>query len=105
MGRNRFRSTLYENMSGIRKGLPQKTYVFAAVKANAYGHGDIQAAKTLLKAGVHGFVVALLDEALILRKSGIKAPILVLGATRPADAGLAARIQYILDCFPNRVAS
>ena len=90
---------LYENMSGIRKGLPQKTNVFAAVKANAYGHGDIQTAKALLKAGVHGFVVALLDEALILRKSGIKAPILVLGATRPRDAGLAARFNISLTVF------
>ncbi|RWR04227.1 alanine racemase [Siminovitchia fortis] len=82
---------LYQNVKTIRDGLPRETKLFAAVKANAYGHGDFQIAKEALKAGAHGLVVALLDEALVLRQKGIKAPILVLGLIRPADAGVAAR--------------
>src|SRR6185437_12446821 len=73
---------LYENMEEIRAFLPEEIHILAAVKANAYGHGAIHAAKTLLHAGAHGLVVALLDEALALRNSGISAPILVMGATR-----------------------
>ena len=98
MGRNRYRCIIrkYEWYS---ERSAAKDKCFCGGKANAYGHGDIQTAKALLKAGVHGFVVALLDEALILRKSGIKAPILVLGATRPRDAGLAARFNISLTVF------
>ncbi len=64
--------------------------LFAVVKANAYGHGDIQVAQAALEAGAKGLAVAFLDEALKLRNSGIKAPILVLGASRPEDANIAA---------------
>ncbi|MBS4206476.1 alanine racemase [Bacillus sp. FJAT-50079] len=90
---------IYENMTAIRATVPKETRVFAAVKANAYGHGDIEVAKTALKAGAYGLVVALLDEALALRESGVTAPILVLGATRSADAGLAAKKNISLTVF------
>ncbi|MBW8350119.1 alanine racemase [Bacillus sp. IITD106] len=90
---------LYSNMSQIREYLPKDTHVFAAVKANAYGHGDIPTAKTVLAAGVHGLAVAFLDEALAIRNAGITAPILVLGATRAIDAGIAARKNISLTVF------
>ncbi|GIN22163.1 MAG TPA: alanine racemase [Bacillus bacterium] len=90
---------LYQNVKTIRDGLPQETNLFAAVKANAYGHGDFQIAKEALKAGAHGLVVALLDEALALRQKGIKAPILVLGLIRPTDAVIAARHHISVPVF------
>ncbi|MBD8006755.1 alanine racemase [Bacillus norwichensis] len=90
---------LYQNVKTIRDGLPRETKLFAAVKANAYGHGDFQIAKEALKAGAHGLVVALLDEALALREKGIKAPILVLGLIRPTDASIAARYQISVPVF------
>ncbi|MBS4178613.1 alanine racemase [Lederbergia citrea] len=92
-------NALFENMCGIKDSLPKETRIFAAVKANAYGHGDIQVAKTALEAGAHGFVVAFLDEALNLRKNGITAPILVLGATRSEDAALAANNDISVAVF------
>lgn len=50
------------------------------VKANAYGHGDIQVAKTLFKLGCEFFGVGLVEEGLHLRASGLIAPqILVFG--------------------------
>ncbi|MFP7494990.1 alanine racemase [Terribacillus saccharophilus] len=64
--------------------------IYAVVKANAYGHGYAQIAQAALGAGVQALAVAFLDEALHLRKSGIQAAILVLGATRPEDAVIAA---------------
>lgn len=49
----------------------------AVVKANAYGHGAVECAQALADI-TDGFAVALMSEALELRQSGIKRPILVL---------------------------
>ena len=50
------------------------------VKADAYGHGAVRVARVLLEAGAPLLAVALVEEGLELRESGIEAPILVLGA-------------------------
>ena len=50
------------------------------VKADAYGHGAVQVAQVLLNAGAPLLAVALVEEGLELRESGIEAPILVMGA-------------------------
>jgi alanine racemase len=55
--------------------------ILAVIKADAYGHGALAAAKTFLENGAYGLGVAFIDEALQIRKSGITAPILVLGAS------------------------
>src|SRR5450830_364551 len=49
----------------------------AVIKANAYGHGAIQCAQAI-ENEADGFAVAAVEEALQLRKAGIKAPILLL---------------------------
>ena len=51
--------------------------LFAVVKANAYGHGMIPVAKAAKEAGANGFCVAIIDEGIALRESGIKDPILI----------------------------
>lgn len=53
--------------------------VWAVVKADAYGHGAPGVARTLERAGVDGFCVALIEEAVELREAGIVAPIMVMG--------------------------
>jgi alanine racemase len=53
--------------------------VWAVLKADAYGHGAPAVARTLERARVDGFCVALLEEAVELREAGISAPILVMG--------------------------
>ncbi|KRE21071.1 alanine racemase [Agromyces sp. Soil535] len=50
--------------------------VMAVVKANAYGHGAVEAARAALAGGATRLGVADLDEALELRAAGIEAPIL-----------------------------
>lgn len=50
--------------------------IMAVVKADAYGHGLIPVAQTVISAGAQWLGVALLEEALALRSSGITAPIL-----------------------------
>lgn len=61
--------------------LAKKAKVMAVVKSNAYGHGLVECAHVFSKAGVHWFAVDHIDEALTLRQSGIRKPILVLGYT------------------------
>jgi len=58
--------------------------VMPVVKANAYGHGIVEVARHLAAHGAACFGVALLEEAVVLREAGVRAPILVFGgvATR-----------------------
>ena len=50
--------------------------LLAVVKADAYGHGLVPVAKAALDGGANWLGVALLEEAIALRKAGITAPIL-----------------------------
>ncbi|MCM3768031.1 alanine racemase [Neobacillus niacini] len=88
-----------ENVSAVKQLLPADVALFAVVKANAYGHGDIQVAKTALDAGAVYLAVAFMDEAIALRNNGITAPILVLGATRPQDVKVASDFNITLTVF------
>ncbi|MES0344072.1 MAG: alanine racemase [Anaerolineales bacterium] len=67
----------------------------AVVKAEAYGHGAIQIAKTACKAGASWLGVARAGEALELRAAGIGEPIFLLGSTPPArmDALITADVS------------
>lgn len=79
------------NIKEAIKLLANQVQLFMVVKANAYGHGLVETANAAKQAGATGFCVAILDEALELRESGISDPILVLGITSPTDAKLMAR--------------
>ncbi len=73
-----------ENVIHIKQNLPEHTKVIGVIKTDGYGHGAIPIAKELEPLeGVFGFAVATAEEALILRKAGIKKPILILGYTFP----------------------
>ncbi len=52
--------------------------IMATVKSDAYGHGAIECARALEKAGAEWFGVALPEEGLTLRESGITRPVLCL---------------------------
>lgn len=90
---------IYENVRAIQKHVTQDVTVIAVVKANAYGHGDAQVANTALEAGAKYLAVSFLDEAMSLRKQGVNAPILVLGASRVTDVPLAAEENITLTVF------
>ncbi|MEI6895985.1 MAG: alanine racemase [Psychromonas sp.] len=66
---------LKHNQQVLQKKAPASK-ILAVVKANAYGHGMVRIAQTL--SGIHAFGVARLNEALLLRESGITAPIVLL---------------------------
>jgi alanine racemase len=88
-----------ENVQSMKKLLAEGVKLFAVVKANGYGHGDFQTAEAALAAGADCLAVAFMDEALSLRQRGIEAPILVLGASRPEDAAIAASSDITLTVF------
>ena len=70
---------LAHNIKEIRKQTPKNAAMMAAVKADAYGHGAFEVARTVLENGVSHLAVARIEEAIFLRKAGIDAPILLLG--------------------------
>ena len=69
--------------------------VMAVVKADGFGHGAADLARTALANGATWLGVASLDEALALRTSGIVAPI--LSWLNPVDADFAAACRHRID--------
>ncbi|HUF59754.1 MAG TPA: alanine racemase [Actinomycetota bacterium] len=57
---------------------PENAELMAVVKADGYGHGDVEVARAAIEAGATWMGVALVEEGLELRAAGIEAPILVL---------------------------
>lgn len=92
-------NAIRHNMNQIRKVLPNSSKIMAVVKANGYGHGMIQIAQTAIESGASAIAVALLEEALEIRKSGITAPILVLSWVSPKFAQIAAENNITLTIF------
>lgn len=68
-----------KNAKTIRQFIPKHVDLMAIVKADAYGHGAAMVLPTLQASGVSMAGVASIDEAIHLRQSGIKMPILVIG--------------------------
>ncbi len=69
------------NVEQIRKVTASNAQICAVVKADAYGHGAIAVARTVVQAGADRLAVAILNEALELRRAGFLVPILLLGYT------------------------
>lgn len=73
------------NVSLVRHRVGDRR-LLGMVKANAYGHGMVEVARVLLASGVDVLGVAFVDEALVLRRNGIAAPIMVLTPTEFHEA-------------------
>lgn len=87
---------LRHNLEVIR-GLAPKSRVMAVIKANAYGHGLIAAARAL--DGADALAVARVDEGLALRAAGIKTPIVLLEGVMNAEqlqAAAAADFELVV---------
>lgn len=69
------------NIEQLRENIKDTTKIMLVVKADGYNHGALVVAKSFEdKSFIWGFAVASLEEAMILRQSGIKKSIMVLGA-------------------------
>lgn len=69
---------LKHNLLTIKKLVGPKVKIMGIVKANAYGHGDIEVSRVLLNNHVEMLGIAILEEGIHLRETGIKAPLLLL---------------------------
>jgi alanine racemase len=69
-----------ENYRYFRSKLEASTRLLVLVKANAYGHGAVQFASLMEKAGADYLAVAYPIEGIELRQAGIKSPVMVLTA-------------------------
>lgn len=75
---------IIENILRIKEHIDPHTKIMAVIKTDGYGHGSIPIAKCLEPYDfMYGYAVATAEEALLLRRAGIKRPVLILGYTFP----------------------
>lgn len=120
-------SQLKKNYLTYLKNLKVDAEIMAVIKADAYGHGDVQVARLLADCGVHLFAVSNIDEGVGLREAGIQGEILILGyssvfyaktlerynltqaivseeyAKALAETGLNIKAQFAIDTGMNRI--
>jgi alanine racemase len=94
-------NNLAANFNQIKQRVSPTARVMAVVKANAYGHGAVECARRLAREGADWFGVALPEEGIELRASGITQPILCLAGYWPGQA--AACIQHRLTAVVYRL--
>ncbi|MEN3330060.1 MAG: alanine racemase [Acidobacteriota bacterium] len=82
---------LAANFNQVKQRVSPTARVMAVVKADAYGHGAVQCAQRLAREGADWFGVALPEEGIELRESGITQPILCLAGYWPGQAAACIR--------------
>lgn len=78
--------------------LPQGCKLLGVIKADAYGHGAVELAR-FLENKCDFFGVACIEEAVELKKAGIKTPILILGYVAPAFYDLVVKYDIRIPVF------
>lgn len=80
------------NIAQIEQRIGKDTKIMGVIKADGYGHGAVPIGKELERMeSLWGYAVATAEEAEILRRNGLKKPILVLGAVFPEKYGILAK--------------
>jgi len=84
------RTSLRQNFRSCREFIGHDVKYMAVVKSNAYGHGAVECSTALESEGADWLGVAIMEEAIELRQTDIKIPILCLGGffTGQEDIGL-----------------
>lgn len=71
-------SAIRKNFRVLRSLLGPAVAIMGVVKSDAYGHGILRVARVLEDEGAEYLAVAYLEEAIVLRNGGIKAPLVIL---------------------------
>ncbi|MDR2665966.1 MAG: alanine racemase [Endomicrobium sp.] len=79
------KSDFYFNLKKIKEYISKDTKIMAVIKSDAYGHGAVALAREAQEAGVTWIAVSSLEEGIILRETGIKSDILILGNIFPYE--------------------
>lgn len=94
------------NIEQMRNHISKDTKMILVVKADGYGHGASRIAKETEKMDcVWGYATATLDEAVLLRKAGIKKPVLVLGCTFPEQYESAVENEIRMTVYTEQSAN
>lgn len=97
-------AALAGNVRALKAHIGPEVALFAVIKADAYGHGAIETARTALLNGADVLAVANMEEALDLREAGISAPILVMGYTPPQAVRHAVRNEIAITLYDVELA-
>lgn len=85
---------LVHNFNFFKSRLPLSTGIIVMLKADGYGCGALELAKTLQSQGAAAIAVAVADEGIELRKAGITMPIIVLN---PRIRNYSLMLKYCLE--------
>ena len=102
---------ILSNMRNMKANIAEHTKMIGVIKADGYGHGCVPIAHCLEQLDfVFGFAVATAEEALVLRRAGVKKPILILGYTFPYSYEMLAREEirptvFRYDTIPELVSA
>ncbi|WLR49187.1 alanine racemase [Halobacillus litoralis] len=96
-------NALTDNVKAFKEHIDNNCELMAVVKADAYGHGLLECAEVMIEAGANRLGVAIIEEAMELRKAGIKLPILVFGYTPRAAVQDAMNHDITLTVFTEDV--
>jgi alanine racemase len=91
-------AALQGNLHRVQGHIGAGCRVLAVVKADAYGHGAIDASHAFVDAGAWGLAVSLVEEGVELRDAGVHAPVLVLGGVpvRSEDVFVRRRLTPVV---------
>lgn len=91
---------ILHNMEQMRGLLKEDTKIMGVIKTDGYGHGAVPIGKELEKLDyTWGYATATVEEAEILRRNGLKKPILVLGATFPEQYESMADLEIRVNVY------
>ncbi len=91
---------ILHNMEQMRRMLKEDTKIMGVIKTDGYGHGAVPIGRELEKLEyTWGYATATVEEAEILRRNGLKKPILVLGATFPEQYEAMADLELRVNVY------
>lgn len=92
-------AAIERNTKLLLSKLEPQTKLCAVVKADAYGHGAVPVARAALAAGAGALAVATAQEAIELRRAGLQAQIIVLGAISDEELPIALAADAVLTAW------
>jgi Alr-MurF fusion protein len=92
-------SAIASNTRQIQSLVGPNVRILASLKADAYGHGALKVARTVLHNGASMLGVATVSEAIPLREAGIHAPVLVFGYVPHWQMREAVRLRLTLTLY------
>ena len=95
---------IQKNIHNLKQITDKKSKFMAVVKADAYGHGAVQVAKTAVEAGADWLGLARLNKVAEIRQAGIKVPILVFGYIHPSQAAMINDLDLVATVYDFEMA-